>query len=657
MKLQKTVIILIFILAVSLTAVFAANRSLEGSRTHADALIFEVQSITSQTSDGIEADIAEETWGRLIKIDYLCNYPYLKFFMTSNTGWSYTSDFITPDGEYCLEIPQEGMITVTARVYNLHQIEQESMAITSTVYMDNTTPLQPDIDLTALDTYHIDEFQLRYRIYTDNFSGVNFTDSWLAFMGEEQQDSIEPVSLDSIIPPARRDLDNYLTIGGNGVLTFYVVDNAGNGKEYNFTYSKHGVPETGIPVVTLDTEEYAKSVTLTINWGAGYDDNPFAEKKYAIVTASGSFPYDYTGPIEITTEGENEILIYYYENGEKKYVSRIIDNVDKTPPNLTIMQDTATISCNVMDENPVVFFIKATDRLSGIQRVFFKTGGDFQQLENGYYSAPIMDMYNFTVVAEDGAGNRTEYTYHNHYFDFATLKESNRKFLALVRAEYTLEGWSAVEQACNALSMLLIDDMAQSSEIADKARAIDIAIAGNITVINKIGAIPPGLDGGIAFQLDPSATDALKGESVSVKLDKAESGSLADEAGSMSGLKKRKVYPFSILLSGASADVHLTGSMTFDMPLPEGAIGGKLYADSEGTLIELVSEVRDGRIYAATTTVGEMYLVAERSGGDGIYIGGKLYSWSLLAITASIIVGVCGAGFLVTYLVLKKKRG
>lgn len=645
-----------FILIAAVICLAAALGVFFGEKGSADAetLFFAKDRITA-ISSGEEQVITEETWGAHTKIYYDCNYPYIRFIMSDkDSNWELTTDYFVPDGSYSIDIPQEGRIVVVAQALNNHKVVVASD--TSTVYVDNTPPAEPDIDLVELDKYHINDFQVRYRIYSDNRSGVNYAASILSFIGEDQDSTIEPTSLAVLIPPQRRGLDNFTPwLKSNGTLVLHLIDNAGNSAEYSYSYIKHGVPETGAPQISLSTEEYAKSVTLTILWGAGYDDNPYAQKKYAIVTPSGTFPYDYKGSIEITTEGEVQILVYYYEDGAEKSVIQVVDNVDKTGPNLAVMQDTASIVCNTMAEDPVVFLIKATDRLSGIKRVYFKTGGELAKLDNGYFSAPIMDMYSFTVVAEDKAGNTAEYIYNNNYFDYETLKASNLKFLALDRADYTIEGWANVEKACNALSMLLLDELAQSSDIAQKAREIDSAITGTITVTNRIGDIPAGLDGGIVFRLDPAATDALKGENVTILFSGAHNADLSSKAGTQSGFSKRKVYAFSLALHGESAEVNLNGSMGFDMPLPESATDAKLYANVGGELVELVSEIKDGRVFASTSTLGDMYLVAERGDEGGFYIGAKFYSWKIIGITAGIIAGVCLAGGAVTYIIMKKR--
>lgn len=652
MKRKKTVFVLLFV-AVCALAAFSVS-GLPGGEAYADA-VFSLEKITAVTANGAETEIAESVWASSIKLYYSCTYPYIKFDMTSNTGWSNedTSDYIVPDGAYVLEVPHEGAITVVASVYNNHKTFQSS--IISVVYMDNTAPLEPDLDRVALDTYHITDFSLRYRFYTDNFSGLNYDLSMLSFDAEAEENSIPLAPLSTLIPPQQRGLDNYLSIKGNGTLYFYLRDNAGNSAEYTYTYYKHGVPETGEPSVVLSTTEYAKSVTVTVNWGAGYDDNPFAEKKYAIETPAGAIPYNYTGPIVVDTEGEVVLRIYYYEDGERRYVTRTVNNVDKTAPSLLIMQDSAKIECNVMAEDPVIFYIRAYDALSGIKRVYFKTGGDLVKGQTGFYSAPILDMRNFTVVAEDYAGNKTDYTYHNNYFDFDTVKAANAAFGSAVREEYTTAGWAAIENACDALSSRLLDDMATSSEIANLKRNVDAAVTGAVTIVNRIMAVPAGLDGGAVYQLDPAATDALKGEKITIKLDKASSDSLTKAAANQSGYKKKKVYPFSLTLSGENAAVRLTGAMTFDMPLPPGARNAKIYVVKDGALQEITASVRDGRVYAATSTLGDMYMVAEQEKSVGLEIAGKTYSWATLGITAAIIVVVCAVGFVVSNMIFKRR--
>jgi len=651
MKLKKTIFVMLIAAVCALTAFFA--RDFDRGEAYA-ASVFSLDKITA-VSDGAEEEISERIWASRIKLYYACDYPYIKIDMSSNTGWTNedTAGYFVPDGAYVAEVPHEGVITVVASVYNNHQIFQNS--ITSIVYMDDTAPLEPDLDRVALDTYHISDFSLRYRFYTDNFSGLNYNNSKLAFDGEEEETTIALASLASLIPPVQRGLDNYLTIQGNGTLYIYLEDYAGNHAEFTYYYNKHGVPETGVPIVALSTDDYAKSVTVTVNWGAGYDDNPFAEKKYAVETSQGAIPYNYTGPIVIDTEGNVVLRIYYYEDGERRYVSQSIDNVDKTAPSLLLMQDTAKIECSVMAEDPVIFYIKAYDALSGVQRVYFKMGGDLVKQETGYYSAPILDMHSFTLVAEDFAGNKTEYTYNNNYFDYETVKAANAVFFSVTRVEYTTAGWAAVEAACDALSSRLLDDMVSSSEIAQLKRAVDTAVAGSVTVANRIVAVPSGLDGGAVYSLDPAATDALKGEKVTIKLDKAADDSLSKSAGSESGYKKKKTYAFSITVSGETAAVNLTGSMTFNMPLPAGALTAKLYVVKDGALIEITSSVSDGRVYATTSTLGDMYMVTELEKSVGLEIFGNTYTWATLGITAAIIVVVCAIGFFATSMIFKRR--
>jgi hypothetical protein len=650
MKHKITVLLMIFIAACAFAAFSVLH--FHGGETRADS-VFSLEKITAISSDGVEYEIQEKVWASRIRLYYRCDYPYIKVEMASSTGWSNEADFIIPDGTYVAEVPHEGVITVVASVYNNHQTFQSS--ITSVVYMDNTAPLEPDLDRVALDTYHISEFPLRYRFYTDNFSGLNYDISKLAFDAEEEANSIPLAPLSSFILPPQRGLDNYLIIRGKGTLYFYLEDNAGNISEFTYDYYKYGVPETGVPTISLSTVDFAKSVTVTVNWGTGYDDNPYAEKKYAIETPGGAIPYNYTGPIVIDTEGTVVLRIYYYEDGERRYVTRVINNVDRTPPSLLLMQDSAKIECNVMAEDPVIFYIKAYDALSGINRVYFKTGGNLAKEQSGYYSAPILDMYSFTVVAEDYAGNKTEYTYHNNYFDYNTVKAAHAAFLSAVREEYTPAGWAAIEDACDALSSRLLDDMASSSDIAALKRDVDAAVAGTITIVNRISAVPSGLDEGAAYTLDPAATDALKGEIITIKLDKASSDSLAKTAAARSGYKKKKVYPFSITLSGESTPVHLTGSMAFNMSLPAGAINAKIYVVKDGDLQEITASVTDGRIYAATSTLGDMYLVAEQEKSVGLDIFGKTYSWTTLGITAASIVVVCAVGFVLSYMIFRRR--
>lgn len=656
MKHKLSLLFAIIITLACITLMFGGGGVIQGGQAQADALVFSVASITAQNEQGGTVTIAQSVWARHITINYNCNYPYLRLFLRSASGWIDETDYIVPTGAYSLPIPQEGVITVVGRVYNNHKIEQTEKAVTVTVYMDNTAPLEPDVDLTALDSYHINSFPLRYKIHRDNYSGVDYYKSWLSFMGEDGQSTIEQTTLAALIPPTQRELDNYLDIRSNGILTIYIVDNAGNSSQYSYTYGKHGIPQSGKPTVSIDAEGYAKSVTVTINWGAGYDDNPYAEKMYAIVTSTGAFTRSYNSPITIDTEGEVQIIIYYYENGEQKQLPIIIDNVDRTPPSLSIMQTSATIICNVMQQNPVIFTVKATDRLSQIKRVYFKAGGELEKQSNDYYSAPIMDMYSFVVVAEDKAGNTTEYTYNNRYFDFATLKQANQKFLALDRGGYTTEGWAEIEKACNALSMLLMDSMASSSDIAVRSRAIDDAILGSINVTYKTAAFPLGLDSGVIFSLNAADTDALKGETVSVRLEPVSKDSHSKQAGEKSGIKKYWVYPFAVTISGISSDVSLTGSLSLNFALPQGTKCGKIYVVNNDTLKELDCYTEGGRIYATTDTVGDFYLVAERLDGDGIYIGKRLYSWQLLSITGAIIVGVCLVGLVATLVFAKRRR-
>ncbi|HOB64679.1 MAG TPA: hypothetical protein PKH08_05960 [Clostridia bacterium] len=654
MKLKAVIIILAVCLAV-ITAGAALNIREGEEYASADSFYIRVQKITSRTPGGSELVIAEKEWGRHIKIYYESNAPQIKLFYKSSSGSLKETGFIS-SFPYVFEVPIEGIITVTAKAYTLNETEiADAEELICEVYNDITPPPEPYVDILELDKYHKEDFFLSYCLYYDAYSQINFENSYLKFDSDDPGAGIELISLDDLLRFEFRYLYNNLTIKGNGVLSIYLEDCAGNASEYSYVYDKHGVPETGVPTVTLSTTEYAQSVTVHISWGPNHD-NPFVVKKYALITATNTVYDDYEQPVIIDMEGEIELRVYYLENGEQKYITQTIGNVDKTPPSLTVMQDTADVIVDIKAAaNPVMFRIKATDMLSGIKSVYFKTGGNLTRIENGYYAAPIIDMKTFTVVAEDNAGNKAEYFHNNDKLDFDTIKEYNQKFLALNRSEYASGGWAAIEDACDALSMLLMDPMAQSSDIAVAARRIDTAITGEIRVTNSIAAIPPGLDGGVSFSLPPSATDALKGEKITIVFGKASGDSLSETAGKASGINKRKVYAFSISLRGDSNAVSLTGGMSFNMPLPQGAVGGKIYVSDGGQLKELSCEVEGGRIYAVTTAVGDFYLVAEMGGNEGLYIGGRLYTWGILGATAGIIVGVCGAGFLVTYFVLKSR--
>ena len=533
------------------------------------------------------------------------------------------------------------------------------------VKSDVTAPASPTIDADgAFNTSHSESFNVAYLINYDELSGVDFTRSTYNFKDEDGNVIIEETLV-------KEGYDKSLVrgIGQNGVLTFTVYDNAGNfvvaSKNYNLHYY---VDSTAPTIAVTPSVGYSPNVMVTLSWPQG------VTHKYYKIILNGieQARAPYTVPFSITQEGAIEIRAYYYKDGEETYVSKFIDNVDKTPPNANTIKESIGVKVDLTSTSPVTLSLRVLDGKSGIKRVYLKNfGTEFSNVESNIYSLDVTSRLGLSViiVVEDNAGNKTEYNYPLNGYAKETINYYANAFSNLEEEAYDEVAWRNLLDEYNKLSNLLSSASSTAGDISAYSKSVDSAISGKhevkVTVVDAID----GLINDFKAELAVNGSNVKKGGKINVAVNKidvseAEFNEKISVGATIAKFPAYQGYGFNLSLTDREGSaVTLHNQMSVSLTIPGANKLAKVYYEKDGILIQLSSIIENNVLTFQTESYGNFYLIVEtdmpKELGKGLTIGGKFYPMNLLLITGGIMLGamvLVGILTPIIYKVVKNKK-
>lgn len=193
----------------------------------------------------------------------------------------------------------------------------------------------------------------------------------------------------------------------NGVVEFRAEDNAGNTtSEYNYEVTNIDRVVIDDPEVSADTSSWAKTVTLTADYGNA------TVHQYKVGAGGAWQTYDDNDGVSVTANG-----IYYFRgsDGAGHYstaVSYTVNNIDRTAPTRSRYNIDTT---HVSDTNPyVTVYVTYEDTQSGLHQVWYRISTDDGATYGSCYmynsSAGIQVTQNCKIQfrADDMLGNISE---------------------------------------------------------------------------------------------------------------------------------------------------------------------------------------------------------------------------------------------------------
>ena len=617
-------------------------------------------------------DPSEGAYGSGIRLQYATDLPYYRVTLQGAGDPVVSSVLQTQNGTIGFAIVDAGGVPIEGKVgVTLEGLRHpDALAVATeriTVWQDTVLPPVPYFDSDTFYATHDQPFLLRYRLFADEMSGIDFAESGYRY---------EDFKGNTVIPytPFAADyLEHGITIDRNGRLTFTVYDKAGNVGEISVDCTGFDYQVAEVPVITVDpTDGYAQEIRVAMTWGERYDQYEGGYRYYAVVTESGVLQkLPYKGPVTIDIEGRVEVYAYYKKaDGSEASVSTVIENrIDKTPPLTTPTTESLEIAIDLTAANPLTFSIVAEDRVSGIATVE-KGDGTPLLFDSGRYYGVLDggdDLREVVLILTDVAGNRTRIALTDFAgIPYATIEKYAGIYRGLTEADYTAAAWTELNKQFRTLSYYLLNPNPSSSEINQMGLAIEEAVRGETVVTNRIETYPEGLSGDFTFDAASDAFGVRKGDKVTLTVN-AGSGSAADltawkEQGiRQSGFQTARGFVFRIDAKGTEGAASLVRTITVGVGLPEGSVRGRVYAVSDdGTLTELNTYLQKGRLYFVTDTTGNFVYVVDDAGTGkvegGFMIGGRYYNNVAVGVTAAVIVVVCVGVFFGVYFLLKKRK-
>ncbi|MBQ8178597.1 MAG: hypothetical protein IJ033_05315 [Clostridia bacterium] len=522
----------------------------------------------------------------------------------------------------------------------------KELAIISTyVKSDVSAPTRPTIDPDGvLDAGHSVPFSVGYVVGYDNLSGVDFERSTYRF--EDSDGAI-------VIPETtiHNGYDKALIAGinQNGTIVLTIYDKAGNFVVERKDYTLHYYVNSSAPTITITPENgYSQNVMVSIVWPIGV-----SYYSYRLVVNGTELPRKtYTVPFSIDDEGTVAVQAYYYADGVETYVTKSVTNVDKTAPSETSIAESIRAKVDLTSTAPVVLSLRVLDAKSGIKKVYLKNfGSEFTLSDINTYSMDVTPRLgtNITVVAEDNAGNKVEYSYPLNGFDRNKIEYYSETFQTLNSNTYDSYGWSEVLNAYNRLSNLMGSQDTTSGKIAEYAQAVDDAISGNHNVKVTLSEIIDGLSNDFKAEVGIGATSVKKGGKLNLTVKKinyseAELNEKMTIAATIAKFPAYSGYGFNLKLSAADgSDVTIYNRYNVSLTIPDSNKLAKVYYESDGILTQLSATIDNGVITFSAEGDGNFYLIVEKTKveeqGKGLMIGEKFYSMELLLIAGGIILG------------------
>jgi|AGTN01.1.fsa_nt_gi hypothetical protein len=647
---KKILFLLIFFTALFLPPALAAGRE-----AYADSAPI-VTSATALNGENERVPYTFGAYGREIRLEIGVYSPKLKVVISRFDGSVYnyvrTTYYAVSGGKVIINITDDGELTLVLTGVSLAETPLSAEIAVNQVCSDNSNPPAPVFDAGQFAVYRNEPFTVEYTLVRDGESGINFARSYLSYQLSDGTELFKTLLIENY---GVRFTD-YIT--GNGALVFDIFDYVGNEGKYIYNYTRYGRPESGPPEITVTPETgYAKALTVGIYWGAEYENQPYAAREYSLDGVIRS----YTAPFTIATEGDHDLTAYYYQGGERRSESVVINRVDITPPPLSVIRDSIRMYCDPTESVPIYALLRATDALSGIAAVRLSGGEAFTHTTGDYYKIDISGLSSLTIAAEDNAGNLTTYDYVSLGYDYATVSAYSAIFKNLHPADYTADGWNKVVGAFKNLGTYIVSTGANSNGINNLKRLADAAVEGKIIYASRIINIPDGLPGGFTFGFGDIETDFKKGDEVKLNIDRINSPdyfSRVAEVKNLSGLAEAYAAGFTLYLTGKEGAGSLTGELELTVTLPNSAKYAKLYILKDGSLVQIPSTVNSGTLFATVGELGEFYVAysSETAKKPGFSVGGKRYSWEMIGVAAGTIGGAVIIAIAVILIINKKRK-
>ena len=625
-------------------------------------------SITKITADG-EVVEYDSNYSRDVTINYefaSATHFYVVVYEKINTEFLHvrTTESIlisNKTGSYVVVDNGDLRIDCIAINSNGEQLGSISVMVKSDMSAPNLPTIDPD---GAMDVVHSDSFNVGYIINYDELSGVDFTRSNYCFKDVDGNIVIENT-------PVTNGYDKALVSGinQNGTIIFTIYDKAGNFIVSEKKYVLHHYVNSIAPSITVTPSAgYSQKVMVSIVWPMGVTYKAYK----LIVNGNEQVRNVYTAPIEISQEGNVEIRAFYFEGGEQTYVSKTINNVDKTPPTASSIQESIRVKVNLISSAPIVLSLSPNDARSGVKRVYLKNfGTEFVKTDINTYSLDVTARLGtiVIVVVEDNAGNITEYNYPLNGYDKEKITYYANVFNNLNEDDYDSAAWGNLINNYSRLSHLLSSTDSASGDITAYSNEVDRSIEGKHEVKVTLTDIIDGLNNDFSASVPVDATSVKKGGKLNLEVKKLDisEGEYNEKISVGSAIAKFPAYSsfgFNLALTDKEGqEVMIYNQMSVSLTIPGNNKLAKVYYDDDGVLVQLSSNIDNNVLTFQTEGDGNFYLIVEtdmpKDPGKGLTIGGKFYPLNLLLITGGIMLGamlLVGVLTPIIYKVIKNKK-
>lgn len=604
--------------------------------------------ITKIDADGQEVAY-ENTYSRDVTLKYTfstASFFAIKVYIKGTAEYEHlrtTDNFVVSEGRGTYKVLDEGDLRVDCIAKDANGFEIAN--ISTYVKSDITAPLTPIVDVDgAMDLSHAGEFSVAYQINYDELSGVDFTRSTYRFEDENGN-----VIIDETNVYAGYDKALVGGIDRNGTLYLTIYDKAGNFIVGKKSYHAHYYVDSIAPTISVTPSTgYSKNVMVTLEWPQGV-----SYKYYRlVVNGKEQTKIAYTVPFSVESEGTVIVRAYYYENGSENYVTKTIDNVDKTPPTASSIEESIMVKVDLMSSTPVTLSLKARDARSGIKRVYLKNfGSEFTLVDTNTYLLDVTNRLgtNVTIVAEDNAGNSTDYNYPLNGYDKTKIDHYSSIFLGLDKNEYDEEGWESLLHQYNRLSNLISASSMDSGKIQSYSQELDRAIEGKYQVKVTLNNIISGLNNDFKVDIITGETSVKKGGKINVAIDKidysdAEINEKITVGATIAKYPNYDGYGFNVRLSNRNGEpITIYNQFSISLTIPGSNNLAQVYYEDEGVLTQLSSSIENGVITFNSMGYGNFYFIVEKEveteQEKGLTIAGKFYPLDLLLIAGGIILG------------------
>lgn len=209
---------------------------------------------------------------------------------------------------------------------------------------------------------------------------------------------------------------------GRHIIVYRAIDITGNiSKESIYTVVVDGTPPDGLvsiigPRYISDKGVYITSESMIVLWAEDtlsgvqniyikLDDNPYIA---------------YTEPVRISEEGLHRAEAYAVDNvGNKTPTYTVEGYVDNSPPIIAIIPEEDLISVNgkYYTNRDNEFFVRATDRYSGVKAIYISIDDSPFALYSGPFRIQSQGLHKITAKAVDNLGNESDEVSLSFYVD------------------------------------------------------------------------------------------------------------------------------------------------------------------------------------------------------------------------------------------------